>query len=224
MMFIARQYYLHFLLLSLTLFLLTAGSPSVKFAQNTVATSTPMDVAIIFDQSASRDAANQIKPKRLAQSLFPLFQLNNQNRYFIIGVGTKPSLVLNGSTDANATYKTLVRLASTQPEGATALYDACYSGIEKVTQSAHSKKILLVLSDGLDTVSNKSLSSIDRALIENKVKLYAINVMLPKALAYQKGANALNNLASASGGVVFHPNKPEDLDAIVKGLIARLQE
>ncbi|MBA2732404.1 MAG: VWA domain-containing protein [Acidobacteria bacterium] len=185
--------------------------------------SMPISLAIIFDLSQSTNEYDQsptVKPKDLKSLLSQLFQLSSQNQYFIIGVSTKPTIILNGSTDIGVTLKALSKIASIRREGATALYDACYLGIEKITQREPSNRVLLVVSDGVDTMSDKSLNEVKRALVEKKVKLYAIIGMSTNNV--YKGV--LDDLASISGGGAFHYKQSKDLGVIMERLVAKLQE
>jgi Ca-activated chloride channel family protein len=215
---------------ALILFLFLVFVPSAGFAQiRSVSPPPPINIAVIFDLSqSSSDSSDprqrpRIKPQKYVEALTRLVQLNNQNQYFIISIGTTPTLILNGSSDADAIRHEISRLAFMPHEGATALYDACYLGIEKVTQDERSKRVLLVVSDGMDTLSRKYLNDVRRALIERDVKLYAI-VQEHKDKLYKVGAKVLDELASISGGEAFHPNSSEDLSAIIENLIGKLRE
>ena len=221
-MFDKWQNTIRLLLSCLLSLLLIISAPSVSITPAS-ASAMPINLAIIFDLSESVNASYQsptVKPKDLKDLLSQLFQLSSQNQYFIIGVSTTPTMILNGSTDSNITLKALSKLASKRREGATALYDACYLGIEKVAQGESSKRVLLVVSDGVDTTSNKTSKDVKRALIEKKVKLYAI-VGRSENNAYNR---ILDEMASISGGVVFHYEQSKDINNIMVSIAAKLQE
>jgi Ca-activated chloride channel family protein len=212
---------------SLAGFLLMCFSPPAEFTQVTATPTAPINLAIVFDTSASIASPQQsptVKPKELMKGLSPLFKLNNQNQFFIIKVASEPTVILNGSMEEEAVLKALSKLASVRREGATALYDACYLGLEKITQEEHSKRVLLVVSDGIDTLSKRDLNEVKRALTEKKVKLYAIHVGNPKDEIYNKGARVLDEMASISGGKAFHPKQSEDISSIMESIVAKLQE
>lgn len=217
---------LRFSLLPLALLLLIAVMSPAELSQETNASQTPITIAIVFDTSQSTVLQNQsslIKPKDLKAVLSPLFQLNSQNQYFIINVSTSPQVILDGSLDGAATLKALSKLAAVRREGATALYDACFLAIRKVTRAEPSKRVLLVVSDGVDTLSYKSLNEVKRALVDRNVKFYAI-VRQTDDRAHPRGTKALAELAAISGGESFHPKKSEDLKAIMESIVAKLQQ
>jgi hypothetical protein len=202
--------------------MLTLSAPPASSVPTSVPL-VPISLAIIFDLSQStneKDQSPTVKPKDLKSLLSQLFQLNGQNQYFIIGVSTTPTVILNGSTDSAVTLKALSKLASIRREGATTLYDACYLGVEKVTQAESSNRVLLVVSDGVDTLSKKTLKEVKRALVEKKVKLYAI-VGMSKNNVYK---GALDELASSSGGIAFHYKEAKDLGPIMESLGAKMQQ
>jgi Ca-activated chloride channel family protein len=222
------------LLSCLSSLLLPTSAPSVgSTIQPTAA--RPISIAIIFDLSTSANPAFQfptIKPKDLKDFLTQLFRLSDQNRYYIIGFSTTPNVFLDGSTDSKLTLKALSKLGSEERQGATALYDACYLGIEKVAQEESSEGALLVVSDGGDNISSKTFGEVKRALVEKKVKLYAVvpwsNNNVPKnvnaykrALIYKK---ALDEMASISGGAVFQYERSKDISPILASIVAKLYE
>jgi Ca-activated chloride channel family protein len=57
------------------------------------------------------------------------------------------------------------RLMFVNPHGSTALYDAAYMSVEKVQQGRHSKRALLIISDGQDNNSRYTYKE-----LRNRVK------------------------------------------------------
>jgi Ca-activated chloride channel family protein len=211
------------LLLSCFAVVLIAISVPSAGSYPAVVSPMPISLAIIFDLSQSVSASDQsptVNPKDLKTLLSRLFQLSGQSQYFIIGVSSTPTVILNGSSDAKVTLKALSKLASIRREGATALYDACYLGVEKVAQGERSSRVLLVVSDGVDTLSKRTLKQLKTALIEKKVELYAI-VGMSQNNVYK---GALDELASSSGGVAFHYKQHEELSPIMERFFAAMQQ
>jgi VWFA-related protein len=214
-------------LLSFALILLPlVFASTAERAQETSASQTPIIIAILFDTSQSTSLQNEytlVKPKDLKMVLTPLFQLNSQNQYFIINVNTSPKVILDGSADSEQALKALSKLASLSRGGATALYDACYIAIRKVTRTEPSKRVLIVVSDGMDTISSKSFNEVKRALIDRNVQLYAI-ISQTRESRSEEGSRALDELASVSGGESFYPKGSQDLKAIMEKIVTLLQE
>ncbi len=59
------------------------------------------------------------------------------DEYFLIAFNNKAQLLLDRTRDGEAVLRKLTLI---QTNGNTALYDACYLGVEKVTRGAHQKK------------------------------------------------------------------------------------
>ena len=55
--------------------------------------------------------------------------------------------------------------------GQTALYDACYLGVEKVQRGVHPKRALLLISDGQDNNSRYTFTELRKLLKESDVTL-----------------------------------------------------
>jgi Ca-activated chloride channel homolog len=97
-----------------------------------------------------------------------------------------------------------------QPDGSTALYDAVYLAVEKVLQGRHSKKTLLIISDGQDNRSRLSLGDLRRRLQETDVLIYAIGITDPAVDPLTGwGQATLDEIAKVTGGRAFFPSKKE---------------
>jgi hypothetical protein len=78
----------------------------------------------------------------------------------------------------------------------------------------------------VDTLSNRTSNEVKRALSENKVLLYAIESgqTKVKGKASIRGAKVLDELASITGGLAFHPDRPEDISAVIESIVAKIQD
>jgi Ca-activated chloride channel homolog len=100
----------------------------------------------------------------------------------------------------------LAKFTYARPRGQTALYDAVYLGVEKVTRGAHRKRAVIVISDGEDNSSRHSFGELRRQLQEAGVAVYAVGVSdnwLPKQGVDRE---TLKRLAEATGGRAFFPD------------------
>src|SRR5206468_234654 len=94
----------------------------------------PISVGILFDISGSIGGASKwLGSKRvtlLNEGLAHFVQQSSkENDYFLISFNDTPKLLLDATRDNNVLMD---KLCSLEPRGATALYDACYMGIEKI--------------------------------------------------------------------------------------------
>ena len=58
------------------------------------------------------------------------------------------------------------KLVGLKPSGNTALFDACYVGLDKLQHGRHSKRVLLLISDGRDNTSRYSFANLRELLRE----------------------------------------------------------
>ncbi|MCV4755059.1 hypothetical protein OFC37_36930, partial [Escherichia coli] len=66
------------------------------------------------------------------------------DEYFLIAFNKRAQLLLDRTRDGDAV---LQKLTLVQPRDNTALYDAVYLGLERVSRGIHQKKALLIISD-----------------------------------------------------------------------------
>src|SRR5207237_6360686 len=111
----------------------------------------------------------------------------------------------------------LDKLTMVQPKKNTALYDACYLGIERVTRGSHQKKALLIISDGQDNASRYNFGEVRRLMKESDVTVYAVGILSggdAGSMNGMQGQAFLDELASVTGGKSFYPQTNDELDEI----------
>lgn len=170
---------------------------------------SPASISIVFDTSGSMrgDKINQAK-----EALARFIQTSHiQDEFFLIDFNSRAYLVLDRTRDSDAV---LNKFTYIQPQGNTALYDAVYLGLEKVERGTHSKKILLLISDGEDNDSRYTFKEIKQRLQESDVIIYTIGTggYFSPSKGKISGRDLLKKLASVSGGKAFFPNGEEEMD------------
>jgi len=79
------------------------------------------------------------------------------------------------------------------------------------------KKVLLVVTDGQDNMSQETLQEATRRLQQNNgPTVYAIGLM--GAGPQSQGRQALQSLAAATGGAAFFPDTPDQVDTISRDI------
>jgi Ca-activated chloride channel family protein len=101
-----------------------------------------------------------------------------------------------------------------RPGAATALYDTLYLGSEAL-QQRRGRKVMVVITDGGDTVSQTSYQQAVRAAQEAEVILYSIIIVPIESSAGRDigGEHALIQLSRDTGGKYFYASGLEQLDA-----------
>ena len=169
----------------------------------------PVSLGIVFDVSGSM-GGDKIMRAREALSKF-VDTSHARDEYFLIGFNSRAQLLLDHTRDSDALMQ---KLTFVQTRGQTALYDATYLGVERVTRGAHKKRAILLISDGQDNSSRYTFSELKRLLKESDVIIYAIGIVGAgddSTLGYG-GRAILEELAGVSGGKAFFPSTGAEMN------------
>jgi Ca-activated chloride channel family protein len=169
----------------------------------------PVSLGIVFDVSGSM-GGDKITRAREALSKF-IDTSHARDEYFLIGFNSRAQLLLNHTRDSDALME---KLTFVQTRGQTALYDATYLGVERVTRGTHKKRAVLLISDGQDNSSRYTFNELKRMLKESDVIIYAIGIVSPNdesSLGYG-GRAILEELAGVSGGKAFFPSTGAEMN------------
>jgi Ca-activated chloride channel family protein len=181
----------------------------------------PVSVGVIFDISGSM-SGDKIRKAREALSHF--IQTSHDNdEYFLIAFNSRAQLLLDKTRDGDAV---LNKLTFIETKSNTALYDACYLGVEKVVRGSHPKRALLLISDGQDNDSRYTFSEVRRLLKESDVVLYSIGILGgndPGSSLGMGGQAVLDELSSVSGGKAFFPNTSAEMDELFERIALELR-
>ena len=181
----------------------------------------PVSVGIIFDVSGSM-GGDKIRHAREALSRF-IDTSHDMDEYFLIGFNTRAQLLLDKTRNGNAVID---KLTFVEPRQNTALYDACYLGVEKVTRGTHAKRALLLISDGQDNESRYTFSDLRRLLKETDVVLYSIGIVSPNDATSNvgmQGQGILDELSAVSGGKAFFPSTDAEMNEIFERIALELR-
>jgi Ca-activated chloride channel homolog len=181
----------------------------------------PISVGILFDVSGSM-GGDKIKKARTALQRF-ISSSHPSDEYFLIAFNSRAELLLDRTRDADAV---LEKLTLIQPARNTALYDAVYLGLERVTRGSHQKRALLIISDGQDNSSRYNFGEVRRLMKESDVVTYGIGILDRGDSGSQMGMQGqafLDELASVSGGKSFYPNGAAEMDEIFERIALELR-
>ena len=168
----------------------------------------PVAIGIVIDNSGSmRD-----KRTRVNEAVMNLIKASNQqDEVFVVNFGQTPYLDQDFTSDSHLLE---AALHQTSTRGSTALYDAVVaSGVHLRNNPRLSKKVLIVITDGQDNMSRETLQDAMRKLQSNKgTTVYAIG--LTDEGMTRSGRQALQELATSTGGVAFFPQTLDDVNEI----------
>src|SRR5689334_21801610 len=182
---------------------------------------SPVSVGVIFDVSGSM-SGDKVKRARDALSKF-IQTSHDSDEYFLIAFNSRAQLLLDRTRDGDSV---LNKLTFVETKNQTALYDACYLGVEKVQRGAHPKRTLLLNSDGQDNDSRYTFNELRKLLKESAVTLYEIGISSGSdgggALGME-GQGILDELSGVSGGKAFFPRSAAEMDDIFEQIDLELR-
>ena len=181
----------------------------------------PVSVGILFDISGSM-SGDKIAKARKALSRFIVTSHPN-DEYFLIAFNSRAQLLLDRSRDGEAVLR---KLTLVEPKSNTALYDAVYLGIEKVTRGTHQKRAMLIISDGQDNASRYNFGEVRRLMKESDVVTYSVGIMDGRDASSSMGMQGqafLDEISSVTGGKAFYPQSDVELDEIFERIALELR-
>ncbi|HEX7316705.1 MAG TPA: VWA domain-containing protein [Pyrinomonadaceae bacterium] len=196
----------------------SAGAQTGTAATTPVA--EPVSGVIVVDASTSADSLSGADGKRFREAFARFAQASGgRDEFTVVEVSTYASVSLDRTEDAAEVSKKLSRLFSSREPAATSLFDGCALALKKAAQGKYERRFILVLSDGVDTVSELSLKEVEKLLKEGGVKLFAIEVESRDRVGnFDGGFRALEALAKASGGAAYRQKKKGEFDPILSSI------
>jgi VWFA-related protein len=169
----------------------------------------PVAMGIVIDNSGSM----REKREKINQAVLNLIRASNpQDQIFVVNFGQDPYLDQDFTSDVKLLQAALHQVSA---KGSTALYDAIVASAVHLASSPLDKKVLLVITDGQDNMSQETLLEASHRLQQaNGPTLYAVG-LLGSGLE-GPGREALQRLAERSGGVSYFPETLDQVDNITR--------
>ena len=105
----------------------------------------------------------------------------------------------------------------------TYLYDAVYDSITRAAMGSKGKKVVVVLSDGVDSGSpNHTLNQVITHATDNEVPVFTIYYRDPDFRTGYGDPNTLETLADDTGGQHFVGDTPDDLAGIYEQIASTI--
>jgi Ca-activated chloride channel homolog len=172
---------------------------------------TPVNVALLFDNSASLSAAREFE-KQAAVRFFQSV-VRPIDRAAVYSISTTPMLSQGLTNDVNRLVQTVQNFG--KPDGATALFDALTQASDYMRPLA-GRKVIVLVSDGTDTVSDASFEdALNRALLaECQVYVVQTRQVEDPNLHDTVSEQRMLKITEQTGGAVYVPRSIEELDAV----------
>jgi Ca-activated chloride channel family protein len=136
---------------------------------------SPATVGILIDTSGSMTP--KLPQARAAIEQF-VKALGPQDDVFLFAFSSKPFLLQPLTNDHDALIQRLDLLHS---YGQTALFDTILQGIAQAQQSPDQRKVLLLITDGMDNTSSSTADDVVRAAKNSGVLVYSIGIGDPNS-------------------------------------------
>lgn len=130
----------------------------------------PVSLGILFDASGSM--VDKIDGVRDAVEHF-VKSVARGDEIFLVRFSDEAELAQDFTDDRKLILRTVERL---EAQGKTALYDAIVMGLRRVTEGKHSKRALLLVTDGNDTTSSVNLQDTLAMARKSEVTIYALGI------------------------------------------------
>ena len=111
------------------------------------------------------------------------------------------------------------------PGYATALYDGCFAGIEKLQSGRNLNRALILFSDGLDNLSRHTFKQLRDFLKDSELMLYGVGLTQGNDVGSSlgiEGSGIMDELAETTGGETRYPKDKKELATQLEVLAVEL--
>jgi len=179
----------------------------------------PVSIGIIFDLSGSMTS----KLVRAREAILQFIKTANpQDEFFVVGFNDRPELIEDFTSSVEDIQ---ARLATVHSGHRTALLDAIYYGVAKMSEAHHERKALLVVSDGGDNRSRYTEGEVRAQVREADVEIYSIGIFDPYAPTPEErtGPQLLDDISSSTGGRLFRVDDVDEMSDIAEKISTELR-
>ena len=176
----------------------------------------PLSLGLVIDNSRSIEPRKQ----RLdAAALSFVRKGNPQDESFIVHFDDTARLDRDFTDSIPALEDAL---AGVKPFGQTAIYDALILALEHMENAKHLKKVILLITDGVDNSSKHTMSEAIEATKRSRVAVYTVGLL--SMSGGQKAEDSLIHIAEASGGHAYFPNNVDEARMYMERVARDLRE
>jgi Ca-activated chloride channel homolog len=175
-----------------------------------------LSLGLVIDNSRS------IEPnkKRLDVAALSFVQRGNpDDETFVVHFDDRAKLTHDFTDSIPELERTL---ASIRPFGQTAIYDALILAADHMAKAKHTKKAILLITDGVDNSSRNSIDAAIEAAKRAGVTVYTVGLL--SAQDESKAGETLNRLAETSGGRAFFPDTVDNARSAMERVARDLRE
>jgi Ca-activated chloride channel homolog len=150
---------------------------------------------------------------------------NPEDEMFVVNFNEKASLGLPGVPDAIRFTSSAAKLESAITRapagGETALYDAIAKGLTELQAGSRDGKALVVISDGGDNASARSLTEVIKLARQSTAVIYTVGIFDEEDP--DRNPAVLKRLAQETGGEAFLPKRLTEVVAICERIARNIR-
>jgi Ca-activated chloride channel family protein len=170
----------------------------------------PVSVVLVFDTSASM--GRKLQTSRIAVGEF-LKESNPEDEFALIEFANRPQVAVR-FTDASEEIQN--KLTFLESGGCTALVDAVILALDQMKYARHSRRAIVIVSDGGDNNSRYNERELKKRVREADVQIYSVAIVEPtteRSVTPEErdGPDLLNGIATQTGGRFFEVASPNAL-------------
>ena len=180
----------------------------------------PVSTALTIDRSGSMNKSGKLEAAKNAANAF-VDQMRPEDQIAIVLFNTEVEVAQPLTHDKAALHSAINAIAAFND---TAMYDAIQQSVG-VLSGAQGRRVIVLLSDGLDNRSQQTLDTITGGLDQTEISVYTVGLGDPNQGVEMSGIDetSLRTIADRSrGGYTFAPD-PSQLQQVYQQISTRLQ-
>jgi Ca-activated chloride channel homolog len=169
---------------------------------------TPVSLGLLIDNSGSM---RNLRPRVEAAALALARASNPQDEIFVLNFNDKARIDVPFTSDVHVLEGGIGRVDSI---GGTAMRDAIDMAQTYLdAHAARDRKVLLVITDGIDNASVMSRDRIERQAERRDTVIFAVG-LFGNAERVKQGRHELDQLVDRTGGMASYPSNIDEIDAV----------
>lgn len=199
---------------------------------------TPLSIGVLLEDGGRYHALNEAIAENVSRAVEELMQATEPDDHLVVWTYADGAQPLDlPARDASGLQRTYLNLP-VPPSSESNFYDAVLATLPRV-QEMPGRKVLLLVSSGVDSFSKARFPDVLRAVHDSGVPVCVINIgpllrsslLLDSSegqppystLGWERASSQLSQLAHASGCRAGTPSSPLEFPAVYDGLLANLR-
>lgn len=131
----------------------------------------PVSMVLVYDTSSSM---RNLAVREAEAAALLVKNPNPEDEFSVVEFADRPSLAMDWTRDTRRVRDCLM---GAEPHGNTALLDAVVFAGSVARRASNARRIGVVISDGIDNYSRRSIAGVKKFLLEANMQVYAIDIV-----------------------------------------------